>query len=93
MLIVAGLYSVLWGKYKEYKEKEIEESIIPEAVKGVIKGNNQMVILANIEGINDIEMQKSSEGKRIEATSASVAISFPMPHPQMLAREAPKGLI
>ncbi|XP_009620098.2 WAT1-related protein At5g07050 [Nicotiana tabacum] len=93
VLIVAGLYSVLWGKYKEYKEKEIEESIIPEAVKGVIKGNNQMVILANIEGINDIEMQKSSEGKRIEATSASVAISFPMPHPQMLAREAPKGLI
>ncbi|XP_009800321.1 WAT1-related protein At5g07050-like [Nicotiana sylvestris] len=88
MLIVAGLYSVLWGKYKEYKEKEIEEAIIPEAVKAV-NGNKQMMILANIEEINDIEMQKNSEGKR----TVSVAISFTMPQPPMLAREAPEGLI
>ncbi|XP_055808685.1 WAT1-related protein At5g07050-like [Solanum dulcamara] len=55
VLIMAGLYSVLWGKYKEYKEKEIEESIINEPVKG-INGNNQIMILENI---NDIEMQKN----------------------------------
>ncbi|MCE5165686.1 hypothetical protein HAX54_011636, partial [Datura stramonium] len=30
VLIVAGLYSVLWGKYKEYQEKEIEGTINPE---------------------------------------------------------------
>ncbi|XP_055807730.1 WAT1-related protein At5g07050-like [Solanum dulcamara] len=77
VVIVAGLYSVLWGKYKEYKEKETEESIIIEAVKG-INGNNQMMIIV----INDIEMQKN-DGKKILATPA---FSFPM-----LAREAPKA--
>ncbi|PHU06229.1 WAT1-related protein [Capsicum chinense] len=45
VLIVAGLYSVLWGKYKEYQEKEIEGNAIIEPVKGVV--------------INDIEMQTS----------------------------------
>ncbi|MCD9640363.1 hypothetical protein HAX54_025639 [Datura stramonium] len=50
VLIVAGLYSVLWGKYKEYQEKEIEGTINPEPVKGIITENNQ---------INDIEMQTS----------------------------------
>ncbi|KAH0721826.1 hypothetical protein KY284_006856 [Solanum tuberosum] len=54
VLIVAGIYSVLWGKYKEYKEKEIEELIIHEPVKG-FNGNNKMMILEN----NDIEMQKN----------------------------------
>ncbi|XP_009788498.1 WAT1-related protein At5g07050-like [Nicotiana sylvestris] len=65
VLIVAGLYSVLWGKYKEYKEKEIEEAIIPEAVKGV-NGNNQMMILPDNEAINDIEMQKNSDANKIQ---------------------------
>ncbi|GLT95685.1 hypothetical protein SLE2022_133530 [Rubroshorea leprosula] len=32
ILIVIGLYSVLWGKYKEYQEKEAE-AILPEAIK------------------------------------------------------------
>ncbi|XP_070051064.1 WAT1-related protein At5g07050-like [Nicotiana tabacum] len=88
VLIVAGLYSVLWGKYKEYKEKEIEESIIPEAVKGVIKGNNQVMILANNEAINDIEMQKTDANK---IQTPVVAIGIPMPQPPMLAREEPKA--
>ncbi|MCD7459326.1 hypothetical protein HAX54_040637 [Datura stramonium] len=60
MVIVAGLYSVLWGKYKE---KEIEESLIVEPVKGVITGNNQIMIIV----IND--------EKKI---SAAPAFSFPM---------------
>ncbi|CAN4118679.1 unnamed protein product [Withania somnifera] len=55
VLIVAGLYSILWGRYKEYKEKEIEESISHEQVKG-INGNKQMMILVK----NDIEMQKNN---------------------------------
>ncbi|GLT63273.1 hypothetical protein SLA2020_358480 [Shorea laevis] len=35
ILIVIGLYSVLWGKYKEYQEKEAEanQAIPPEAIK------------------------------------------------------------
>ncbi|KAK4377873.1 hypothetical protein RND71_004169 [Anisodus tanguticus] len=92
VLIVAGLYSVLWGKYKEYKEKESEDSIILELVKGVITGNNQMmIIITNNEEINDIEMQKTEE-KRMSSAPESVVISFPMPQPPMLAREAPKAL-
>ncbi|XP_009610630.1 WAT1-related protein At5g07050-like isoform X2 [Nicotiana tomentosiformis] len=77
VLIVAGLYSVLWGKYKEYKEKEIEGAI-PEPVKGVTE-NNQMMILEDRE-VNDIEMQ-----------SSAVAISVSMSQPPMLAKEAPKA--
>ncbi|XP_060177245.1 WAT1-related protein At5g07050-like [Lycium barbarum] len=88
VLIVAGLYSVLWGKYKEYKEKEIEKSIIFESMKGVITGNNQMMIIS----INDIELMQKHEEKRISTAPATVAISFPMPQPPMLAREAPKAL-
>ncbi|XP_059296053.1 WAT1-related protein At5g07050-like [Lycium ferocissimum] len=85
VLIVAGLYSVLWGKYKE---KEIEESIIFESMKGVITGHNQMMIIS----INDIELMQKHEEKRISTAPATVAISFPMPQPLMLAREAPKAL-
>ncbi|OIT38200.1 PREDICTED: WAT1-related protein At5g07050-like [Nicotiana attenuata] len=77
VLIVAGLYSVLWGKYKEYKEKEIEVAI-PEPLKGVTE-NNQMMILEDRE-VNDIEMQ-----------SSAVAISVSMSQPPMLAKEAPKA--
>ncbi|TMW83805.1 hypothetical protein EJD97_000693, partial [Solanum chilense] len=60
VLIVAGLYSVLWGKYKEYKEKEIEELIIHEQVKG-INGNKKLISLENIN--YDIELQKNNENK------------------------------
>ncbi|CAL9171828.1 unnamed protein product [Musa hybrid cultivar] len=52
-LIVAGLYSVLWGKHKENKEKEMEALDIPVAVKNIIeldevelekaKANNLMI--------------------------------------------------
>lgn len=37
VLIVAGLYSVLWGKYKEYQEKEIEGPL-----KGVMTNDIEM---------------------------------------------------
>ncbi|KAK9671256.1 hypothetical protein RND81_12G017200 [Saponaria officinalis] len=59
VLIVIGLYSVLWGKYKEYKEKEAEE-MIPEVIKGGKNtSNNHMttIILDDIE-LNDVEAQK-----------------------------------
>ncbi|XP_015055413.1 WAT1-related protein At5g07050-like [Solanum pennellii] len=71
VLIVAGLYSVLWGKYKEYKEKEIEELIIHEQVKG-INGNNKMISLENIN--NDIELQKNYENK-IPIPEIAVSVS------------------
>lgn len=46
VIIVVGLYSVLWGKYKEEKEekrkREVEE-VITEAVKADINGNEESV--------------------------------------------------
>ncbi|KAL7134270.1 hypothetical protein ABFS83_11G015300 [Erythranthe nasuta] len=52
VLIVIGLYSVLWGKYKEFKEKEAEE--IQEIVKGG-KVENQ---IEDIEA-NCVEIQRN----------------------------------
>ncbi|KAM7472634.1 hypothetical protein LguiA_010817 [Lonicera macranthoides] len=48
VLIVAGLYSVLWGKYKEEKEKEKLKEI-PQAIKAAQINNN----------INNIELHKA----------------------------------
>ncbi|GAB2227905.1 hypothetical protein Droror1_Dr00009733 [Drosera rotundifolia] len=65
VLIVLGLYFVLWGKYKEYKEKEAEEII--EAIKGV---NFMPPIYEEME-VYDIEKQKP------EANLSGLPISEP----------------
>ncbi|XP_073155090.1 WAT1-related protein At5g07050-like [Henckelia pumila] len=92
VLIVMGLYSVLWGKYKEYKEKEAEE--ILEPVKGgninsgnIGKQNQNGTIFEDIEA--NIVRQKD-EDKRIIMSVPAIAIGAPMPQPPMLAIEAPK---
>lgn len=86
ILIVFGLYSVLWGKYKEYQEKEAE--IIPEPVKGGA-GNNSQSVLAIDDDIeaNIVELQKAEINK---SSAPSIAISAPMPQPPMIVMEAPK---
>nr|GMC79295.1 WAT1-related protein At5g07050-like [Ipomoea batatas]GMC90265.1 WAT1-related protein At5g07050-like [Ipomoea batatas] len=43
VLIVMGLYAVLWGKYREYKEKEADE--IQEAVKGISGNKNERMMI------------------------------------------------
>ncbi|OWM78881.1 WAT1-related protein At5g07050-like [Punica granatum] len=75
VLIVMGLYSVLWGKYKEYKEKEAEE-IIPEAIKGTEENNN-----------TDIEMQKE---QITPSSTVTVAVAVPVQQLRVIAVEAPK---
>ncbi|KAI3954753.1 hypothetical protein MKW92_033956 [Papaver armeniacum] len=56
VLIVAGLYSVLWGKYKEFKEKENE---LPEAIKDVHE-NGTMFVIEDVEtGKSTVEMQEA----------------------------------
>lgn len=83
-MIVMGLYSVLWGKYKENKEQEAEEFL--EAVKGISGNNNErmmVIIEEEEEEENDIEMQKPPP-------AAIIAISPNISLPPMLAREAPK---
>lgn len=87
VLIVIGLYSVLWGKYKEYQEKEAEELSIPEAVKDG-QGNQKMAI-EDLEA-NIVEMSKSEANNKL-ASVPVVAISSPMPQPPMIAMEAPKA--
>ncbi|XP_027065429.1 WAT1-related protein At5g07050 [Coffea arabica] len=86
ILIVFGLYSVLWGKYKEYQEKVAD--IIPEAVKGGA-GNNSQSVLAIDDDIeaNIVEMQKAEINK---SAAPAIAISAPVPQPPMIALEAPK---
>ncbi|KAA8515615.1 hypothetical protein F0562_018774 [Nyssa sinensis] len=64
VLIVVGHYSVLWGKYKEYKEKEAE--VILEPVK-----------VSDIEA-NDIEMQKSEATKQ-SMTAVANSAPIPQP--------------
>lgn len=63
-MIVAGLYSVLWGKYKEEKEKEKLKEI-PQAIKAAQVNNN---IINN----NNIELHKA-EAKNIP----TVGITLP----------------
>ncbi|EXC30687.1 Auxin-induced protein 5NG4 [Morus notabilis] len=64
VLIVMGLYSVLWGKYKEYKEKE--EEVIQDVVKGTCADHHHdsvcrmATLTEEVEANDDIEMQKKS---------------------------------
>ena len=80
-----GLYSVLWGKYKEYKDKEAEE-VIPETIKG--SNNNQMTNIVEDLELEDIESRRANAGTSTGAQA--VAISVPI-SPPMIAMEAPKG--
>ncbi|KAK6944487.1 EamA domain [Dillenia turbinata] len=86
VLIVAGLYFVLWGKHKEQKERELEGGDIPEAVKG--NTNGSVAAIEDIEA-NTVEIIPRSETNRVSASP--LAISAPMPQPPMLAMEAPKA--
>lgn len=87
VLIVIGLYSVLWGKYKEYKEIEAEQILEP-----VKQGNQNMGHV--IDHHQDIEANNNGaeiqDNQRIMYGVPAVAITAPMPHPPMLALEAPR---
>ncbi|KAK4281992.1 hypothetical protein QN277_013424 [Acacia crassicarpa] len=73
ILIVVGLYSVLWGKYKENQEKEAE-ILIPQTIKGCTVQNGRMqTVLEGIEE-NDIDMQEDEARKE---SVPAVAISVP----------------
>lgn len=87
VLIVMGLYSVLWGKYKEYKEKEAIEE--PEAVKegGDHNKGRMATVMEDIEA-NGIEMPKNETNREFVPV---LAISAPIPQPPMIAVEIPKA--
>ncbi|KAF5474300.1 hypothetical protein F2P56_006212 [Juglans regia] len=83
VLIVMGLYSVLWGKYKEYKEKEAIEEI-PEPVKVIGGVNGQMATMMEDMEANDIEIQKSTTEANKETVPVAAAIGVPIPLPPMI---------
>ncbi|XP_073047078.1 WAT1-related protein At5g07050-like [Primulina eburnea] len=80
VLIVIGLYAVLWGKCKEKREGEILE---PE--KGATGNNQNVTEMDDIEA-NFVELEKNGVKKLFV-----LAVSAPMPQPPpMIAIEAPK---
>lgn len=94
VVMVVGLYSVLWGKYKDYKEKEaiIEESTMVEPVKLLISGGklveNKKKKLATVveeeeeettsTSSNDIEMQRNNTTSNVDNNNVS---KLPCPPP------------
>lgn len=81
VLIVAGLYSVLWGKYKEFQEKEAEE--IPEPVK-----DHQNCHTLDIEAANNDDLEMQNRG--FQETMAPVTVTGPIIQPPMVAVKAPR---
>ncbi|KAL3637104.1 hypothetical protein CASFOL_019403 [Castilleja foliolosa] len=92
VLIVIGLYSVLWGKYKEYKEKEEEvETLEPVKCGKIMNHQNLSVIIEDdIEANNHVEVHKN-KAKVIYVPA--IAISAPMPQPPMLGPQKHKVIL
>lgn len=86
ILIVAGLYAVLWGKHKEQKEKEAE--IIPEPIKENGENGDTTGMIQDIEANNCTGKQRNQANN---VTVPSVAINVPTSQAPMIAREAPRA--
>jgi type II secretory pathway component PulM len=85
ILIVIGLYAVLWGKYKENKEKEREAIKLPVALKS-IEGNGTIIEVVEID---EVELEKVAANNRMSSSldQAVIAVSLHMQDDQMKARE------
>ncbi|KAI4381572.1 hypothetical protein MLD38_007633 [Melastoma candidum] len=81
VLIVAGLYSVLWGKYKEHKEKEAEEKPAKTNPNDL---SLSVISHDDIEAANNINTMNNSTG-------VAVAVAGPIPTAPMVAIAAPKA--
>ena len=84
ILIVIGLYSVLWGKHKENKEREVEEEI-PEPVKSIQANGNTILVIGDIEA-NEVELKKEEANNNLSA----VSIAMPMPESPIKANQDQK---
>ncbi|KAG6473897.1 WAT1-related protein At5g07050-like [Zingiber officinale] len=79
VLIVLGLYSVLWGKHKENKEKKMEALDISVAVKEMIE-------------LDAVELEKAKANNMAVSSidKAVVAVNvFPVQDKSVLAKEEP----
>uniref|UniRef100_J3M745 EamA domain-containing protein n=1 Tax=Oryza brachyantha TaxID=4533 RepID=J3M745_ORYBR len=85
VLIVAGLYSVLWGKHKENVEKKEAEAMeIPVA----INGNGRIM---DIVELDEVQLEKAqANGKAVvhdHAAAAVVAVTVPAEEARMQGKD------
>ncbi|KAK4835534.1 hypothetical protein QYF36_011080 [Acer negundo] len=78
VLIVIGLYSVLWGKHKEKKDEDIDD--IPDPIKGNQVNGNIISVIEDIEA-NEVDLQKA------EANNKKLSISVPEMPPMRVHQE------
>ncbi|XP_057977226.1 WAT1-related protein At5g07050-like isoform X2 [Malania oleifera] len=88
ILIVAGLYSVLWGKYREKMDSEARPDPIPDPVK--VNGSVALPI-GIVEGVKDVELQTAEANYNNKLNNASVVIGMPIPEPPMKDSQGPKA--
>lgn len=89
VLIVAGLYSVLWGKYRENKEKKEQEAMeIPLAIKAIERNGRIMDIVE----VDQVELEKAKANNRMVSSvdQAVVAVAVPDPEIQMKGQDEPQ---
>lgn len=74
---------MLWGKYKEHREKQALEST-PEAVKGGVEEHPHAI--NGLETI-DIGLEKAKANNKLccSVDTAAITITVPMPGPPMKA--------
>uniref|UniRef100_A0A0E0DRC1 EamA domain-containing protein n=1 Tax=Oryza meridionalis TaxID=40149 RepID=A0A0E0DRC1_9ORYZ len=89
VLIVAGLYSVLWGKHKENAEKKEDEAMeIPVAIKGV-DGNGRVM---DIVELDEVQLEKAQVNGKAAAAAAHehaavVAVAVPAEEARMQGKD------
>ncbi|XP_020268201.1 WAT1-related protein At5g07050-like [Asparagus officinalis] len=73
ILIVGGLYSVLWGKYREDKEKkEMERMVLPLALK-----------IMDIVEVDEVELEKIKANNKISSSMEQGVIKIIAPKPEI----------
>ncbi|CAD6333836.1 unnamed protein product [Miscanthus lutarioriparius] len=83
VLIVAGLYSVLWGKHKENLEKEAQAAMeIPVAIKAV-DGNGRIM---DIVELDEVQLEKAQANTNANA-NAVVAVTVPAEEARMQGKD------
>uniref|UniRef100_A0A2P2NH91 WAT1-related protein n=1 Tax=Rhizophora mucronata TaxID=61149 RepID=A0A2P2NH91_RHIMU len=78
ILIVIGLYSVLWGKHKENNEKMEEPEEIPDPLKGIQGNGNSKAMIEDIEA-NEVGLQKAEANNKVSVVPISTPMPMPMP--------------
>ncbi|KAI6676008.1 hypothetical protein NL676_036804 [Syzygium grande] len=91
VLIVIGLYSVLWGKHKEKQEEDRLKQLefIPKAVKGIQENGNNVTTGVSKNNLDDDDIEMNgAKSQKAEANKVSdVVIAMPMKAPQTMPKE------